>query len=166
MLACLDKLNYDANEQVKTVIDETVEILKSEQREDGLIDGFEGYESASTGLAICGLSAVGIDSQTVENGGISLIKGLLSTANEELDGFPNAFATEQDFRGLLAWRLLAEDKGKCMFDFSDYDMNEANISGAEKCPVVFDVSPADAVVTIDGATELSKNVFDFPFYGV
>ena len=151
---------YDTNEQVKTIIDETVEVLKSEQREDGLIDGFEGYESASTGLAICGLSAVGIDSQTVENGGISLIKGLLSTANDELDGFPNAFATEQGFRGLLAWRLLSEDKGKCMFDFSDYSMKEVNVSGAEKCPVIFDVSPADAVVTIDGATELLKNVFD------
>jgi len=139
---------------------EAVEILKSEQREDGLIDGYEGYEPASTGLAICALSAVGIDADEVKNDGNSLIDGLLSTANEELNAFPNAFATEQGFRGLLAWRLLLENKGKAMYDFSDYPMNEANILGVMHCPVVFSVSPDGVDVTIEGKEAISKNCFD------
>lgn len=150
----------ETNDEIKNILDETVEILKSKQREDGLIDGFEGYEPASTGLAICALSAVGIDSDTVKNSENSLIYGLLSTANEELNGFSNAFATEQGFRGLLAWRLLAQNKGKIMYDFSEYPMNEANVSGIEYCPVVFDVSPRSAEVTIEGIEAFSENCFD------
>lgn len=151
---------YYTRDEVKTVIDETVEILKFEQREDGLIDGFEGYESASTGLAICALSAVGIDSETVKKGEKSLLDGLLSTVSEEHNGFSNAFATEQGFRGLLAWRLIMEESGKTMYDFSNYSMDDANVSGAELCPVVFEVTPGNAVVKIEGKQEFSPNCFD------
>ena len=145
---------------MNAVLEETVEILRGEQREDGLIDGFPGYESASTGLAICGLSAVGVDASEVINGENSLIDGLLSVANEDLGGFPNAFATEQGFRGLLAWCLLRENTGKTMYDFSDSPMAEANVPGAVACPVVFSVSPANAVVTIEGEEAISSNIFD------
>ena len=150
----------ESNEDVKAALDETIDVLKSEQREDGLIDGFEGYEPASTGLAICALSAVGVDADSVKNGEISLVSGLLSASNEDLNGFSNAFATEQAFRGLLAWRLLADNKEKIMYDFSDYPMNEANVSEFEYCPIIFDVSPENAEITIEGKTPVLDNSFD------
>ncbi len=155
-----DKISTVLSSEVSAVLSETIEILKEEQREDGLIDGFEGYEPASTGLAICALSAAGIDADTVKKSENSLIWGLISVANEDLDGFANAFATEQGFRGLIAWRLLAENKGKNMYDFSDYPKSEANVPGIENCPVIFNVSPQNAEVTIDGKEEFSKNCFD------
>ncbi len=150
----------DSNETVKAVLDETIGVLKSEQREDGLIDGFEGYEPASTGLAICALSAAGIDADGVKNGEKSLVSGLISVANEELNGFSNAFATEQAFRGLLAWRLMADNKEKIMYDFSDYSMYEANVSGFEYCPIIFNVSPKNAEITIEGKEPVLNNCFD------
>ena len=145
---------------LSAVIDETIEIIKSEQREDGLIDGFEGYEPASTGLALCAFSAVGIDSSLVKSGENSLISGLISTANQDLTAFPNAFATEQAFRGLLSWRQLIEESGKAMYDFSDFEKNEINLSGFDYCPVIFDVTPSKCIVSIEGVTEISENSFD------
>ena len=151
---------YSTDDEIKDIIDETVVILKGEQRADGLIDGYEGYESASTGLAICALSALGEDAKEVSNGGKNMIAGMLSTASSDKNGFSNAFATEQGFRGLLAWQLLVQNKGKSMYDFSDFDMNEANVSGAEYCPVVFGLSPSNAVVSIGGAKKIRDNCFD------
>jgi len=149
---------YNTSAEIKDIIDETVEILKSEQREDGLIDGYEGYESASTGLAICALSSIGIDSNQTKNGENSLIDGLMSTADEDLSAFANAFATEQGFRGLLSLKLLEQNKR--MYDFFDYPMNEANASWSEKCPVIFSTSPENTTVIIEGKTEKEKNCFD------
>lgn len=151
---------YNTNNDIKALLDETIQILKAEQRADGLIDGFEGYESASTGLAICALSALGEDAKEITNGGNSLIEGMLSTANETMNGFSNAFATEQGFRGFLAWQLLVQNKGKAMYDFSDAPMNEANVSGAENCPVVFNVTPSNGIAVIEGANKISNNCFD------
>lgn len=148
---------YDA---LSALIDETIDIIKSEQREDGLIDGFEGYEPASTGLALCAFSAAGIDPSLVKNGENSLIAGLISTANQDLTAFPNAFATEQAFRGLLSWQLLVEESGKTTYDFSDFDKNEINLSGFENCPVIFDVTPDKCTVSIEGVTPSSENCFD------
>jgi len=152
----------EENQEIEALCNETVEILKSEQRQDGLIDGFEGYESASTGLAICALSALGIDSAAVKalDSDTSLISGLLSTANSEFAGLSNAFATEQGFRGLLSWQLLLENSQKTMYDFSDRSMNEVNMPNVENCPVIFNVTPQSAVVTVNGAEEFSKNSFD------
>ena len=149
---------YETNEEIKSLCDETVQILKSEQRDDGLIDGFEGYESASTGLSICALSSLGIDSSEVKKSEKNLIAGLLSTANYELNGFSNAFATEQGFRGLLAFKLLSEEER--IYNFKDNTMNEANISDIENCPVEFKVIPSNAVVRIDGVEKVKDNLYD------
>ncbi len=151
---------YSTDENVKNAVDEAVEILKGQQREDGLINGPEGYEPASTALAICAFSALGIDSEEIKNGENSLIDGLLSDANADMNGFSNAFATEQGLRGLLAWKLFKENNGKTIYDFSDNPMKEANISDAEYCPVIFTVSPTDADVVVDGKEELKENCFD------
>lgn len=150
----------EEKEEVDALVSESIEIVTGEQREDGLIDGFEGYEPASTGLAICGLSAAGMDASEIKNGENSLLDGLVSVANEDLDGFANAFATEQGFRGLLAWCYFAEDTGKIMYDFSMASMEEANVTGAQHCPIIFEVSPSNATVCIDGVEELSEHVFD------
>lgn len=151
---------YNMREDIKEIIDEAVIILKENQRVDGLIDGFVGYESASTGLAICALSAVGIDSKEIKKAKNSLIDGLILTATEQMDGFPNAFATEQGFRGLLAWKYIAEGIDKAMYDFKDKDMDEANVSGCMLCPVVFDVVPQTAIVKADGVGKIAHNCFD------
>jgi NAD(P)-dependent dehydrogenase (short-subunit alcohol dehydrogenase family) len=55
----------ESDPEVKVAIEESIVIIKTEQREDGLIDGFEGYESASTGLAVWALSAAGEDASFV-----------------------------------------------------------------------------------------------------
>lgn len=159
MIFALSKY-YDENESVKEVVDETVEILKKEQREDGLIDGFEGYEGASTGLAICALSSLKINSEEIKNSDKSLIDGLLSTQNKDKNGFANAFATEQGFRGLLSWRLSLLNNENSMYDFSNNPMNELNITGVKNCPVIFDVNLIDASVKIEGENEVLKNTFD------
>ncbi len=152
--------DYGTNAEVESVVDESISILLAKQREDGVIDGFEGYEPASTGLAICALSAIGYDAQMLINGGKNMMEGLLLLANEEYNGFSNAFATEQSFRGLLAWELLRENSDKPMYDFSDAPMHEANMSPAQNCPVVFDVTPSAAKVFIDGAIEYADNCYD------
>lgn len=148
---------YGTTDEIRT----SVEILKQEQRDDGLIDGFPGYESASTGLAICALSSLGIDSSEVKKSEKSLIMGLLSTANDELNGFSNAFATEQGFRGLLAFELLSDEER--VYNFKENPMNEANISDVKNCPVEFKVIPSNAIVSIDGVEKTKDNLYDLEF---
>ena len=107
---------YAENEEVKTVVDETVTIIKASQNENGLISN-----APSTGLAIAAMSAIGAAAEDIE----SLISGLMGEATPEADGFLpiiNSFGTEQGFRGLIAYKL--RDSGKSMFDFSDYPKNE------------------------------------------
>ncbi len=110
---------YDA---AKDAIDEAVTVLLGEQREDGLIDGLPGYESASTALAICALSALDYDVTEITKGGDSLMAGLISDANEDMTALSNAFATEQGFRALLAWKM----QGEGVYDFSDFPKDEAH----------------------------------------
>ena len=125
VIASLAPYYNDNNDKLKTAVDDAVEILKGEQREDGLIDGYEGCEAASTALAIWGLSNLGIDSAQVIKGEKSLIDGLIE------EGFSNAFAKEQGLRGLLAWKLLMDGTGKKLYDFSEYPMNAVNAPSAD-----------------------------------
>lgn len=148
------------NGVVIAALSDALEVLRAEQREDGLIDGFPDYEAASTGLALCSFSAMGIDSYTVSNGENNLIDGLMSTADDNLEHFPNAFAMEQGFRGLLAHRLLLEDADKTIYDFSDMPMEEANVSGAQYCPVIFDINTSKGNAEIEGVDALYDNCFD------
>ena len=149
------------DEDIDALCAETIEILKAEQREDGLIDGFPGCEPAATGLAICAISSLGFDPYEIKNGDKSLIDGLLSVANPELDGFPDEFSTEQGFRGLLSL-YLSENKGDIMYDFRDYPFVELNVSNIEYCPVIFDVTPASAKVLVDGVEFSENNCYDLP----
>ncbi|MBR6646035.1 MAG: S-layer homology domain-containing protein [Clostridia bacterium] len=152
----------DSNLEVLTAIEESVAIVKGEQREDGLIDGFEGYEAASTALAIWALSETGEDADAVICGENSLIDGLLSVSSEENNGFPNAFATEQGFRGLLAWHLLKNEIDRDLYDFSNCSEDEVNFTGVNYCPVRFDISPYNAKISINGGEQMANHIFDLP----
>ncbi len=149
---------YDSSD-VKAAIEDAIEIIKINQRDDGLISGPEDFEAASTGLAICAFSALGEDVMDIAKGEFNLIDGIMSTVNEEGNSFSNAFATEQGFRGLLGWMMLDERK---VYDFSDYEKEKLNLSDTEFCPVKFVVSPRSAKVIIKDVVEIDNNMFDLP----
>lgn len=151
---------YDLNDEIKELCNEAVEVLKAEQREDGLIDGYPGFEPASTALAICALSSLGIDSYEIKNGGKNLLEGLLSVATPDLDAFPDAFATEQGFRALLSLLLIQENDGKIIYDFRDHPINGLNISSVQYCPVIFDVTPKDAEIIVEGTEKTTDKYYD------
>ncbi len=101
---------YDMDSDVRSVIDESIEIVRSKQDDTGLIDN-----AASTALAIIAYAALGMDTD-------ELVAGLMTQVNETYDGFEpmkNSFSTEEGWRALLANELAK--KGKRMFDFSGYD---------------------------------------------
>jgi len=152
----------EENPEVSAVIEESLEIVKGEMRDDGLIDGAEGYEAASTALAIWAFSEAGIDSTEVVSGEKSLIDGLLSVQNEEGNGFTNAFATEQGFRSLLGWHMLTEQNKREIYNFSDNEEKEINLTGAAFCPVVFEIFPDDAEISIENGETVGDNIYDFP----
>ena len=112
---------YDTNDEIASLIDETIEIVKNYQGENGSMGN-----AASTGLAIAGLASVGIDPETVTKNGNDLIYGLMMDSNDSFDGFEpsyNTFSTEQGMRGLVAWKLF--EMGKYIYDFSEYPTEEA-----------------------------------------
>ncbi len=109
---------YESNADVRAVIDETISMVIEMQMENGLINSMGA--AASTGIAMVGFSALGIDSETVKNNGNSLIDGLMAELYSTFDGFlpsDNTFSTEQGFRGLLAWQMFKN--GMTMYDFSN-----------------------------------------------
>jgi hypothetical protein len=112
---------YDTNNDVKTALLEAADLIKAEQNGSGAINN-EWGPAESTGLAIMGLSAIGIDPETVQTDGNSLIDGLVTLKNSNSDGFvSSSFATEQGLRGLIAWKM--SKAGKIIYDFSTYPKN-------------------------------------------
>ncbi len=111
----------DTNPDIAALVEETANLIKDYQGSNGSMGN-----AASTGLAIAGLSAVGINPETVLKDGKSLVDGLMSQSNGAFDGFlpeDNSFSTEQGLRGLCAWKLW--DSDKMIYDFKDYPQNEA-----------------------------------------
>ncbi len=112
---------YSTDGEVAALIEETVGLVKSYQDENGSMGN-----AASTGIAIAGLTSVGVDPESVIKNGKNLIDGLMYQSNAEFDGFKpidSSFATEQGLRGLIAWKLFAE--GKYIYDFAENPKNEA-----------------------------------------
>lgn len=141
---------YETNNSVKEAIDETIPIITALQEDSGIIGN-----AASSGLAIAALSAIGTDSIDIIKNEKTLIDGLLTEVSENLDGFmpmTNTFSTEQGFRGLVGLQLLDSNIEKRVYDFAGYPMNPARQSTEEVCTVVFQTTPADAIVEIDGLT--------------
>ena len=146
---------YNTNVQVKNAIDETLPIVTSFQNETGLISN-----AASHGLAMAAFSAPEIDNHSVISNGNDMFAGLMTEATPENDGFEpsyNSFSTEQGFRGILSTMLPA---GTRIYDFANYPYNQAVATWAEFAPVTFEVTPADAVVTINDVLPVANNKFD------
>lgn len=121
---------YDTNDDVKNAVQDAIDLIKSKQGDSGAMQSLDwetfGWidSAASTGLAIAGLSAVGINPETVKKNGKSLIDGLIGLKNTENNGFSaSSFDTEQGLRGLIAWQMSKKDKR--IFDFSEYPRNGA-----------------------------------------
>lgn len=159
------KSYYAESEDIKTAIDEAIELFKPEQSQTGAILSFGADSAASTGLAIAALCSVGQNPEEFKNGENSLVSGLLGQASENLDGFlpiENSFSTEQALRGLLAYTIYKNESEFSLFDFKDNPMNEAFASWSENCPVAFDVTPEDAKVLVDNETPESNGKYDLP----
>lgn len=151
---------YSTNNNVKSVVDETVDLVKDEQDGNGSIGN-----AASSGLALAALSSVGIDGEDVKCGEKSLIFGLMTQVSDTKDGFlpvSNSFSTEQGFRGLVAWQLLKQNTGKTIFDFSGNEKKTAMATWGDFCPVTFNVVPEDASVVIEGKEPVYTNRYDLP----
>ncbi|MBR5708673.1 MAG: S-layer homology domain-containing protein [Oscillospiraceae bacterium] len=106
---------------VKAAVDEGVEALKAAQVENGAIGGYTGSADAcSTGLAMAGLAAIGVDPSTfVNEAGKSLLDGIVTLAGEDkasLNPTSSSYATEQGFRGLVA-AAGAQDRSYKIYDF-------------------------------------------------
>ena len=151
---------YNTNADVKAAVDETVDIIKSTQADNGLFGN-----AATSGLVLTAFSALGIDGQTVsKDGGKNLIDGLMTQVTEAEDGFvpaSNSFSTEQGMRGLVAWQLLLNGKGRS-FDFSKNPKNEAQATWGENCPVTFHTIPEGATVVVEGKDQVAQNQYDLP----
>ena len=120
---------YNENDDIKTVVDQAIDIIKAKQETDGSMSN-----AASTGLVIAGLSAMGIDTENVLKEENNLIDGLMLFATEYKNGFipaDSTFSTEQGFRGLLGWQMLKNDKGIDVYNFKGYPMNEAKATVSE-----------------------------------
>ncbi|MBO4898359.1 MAG: Ig-like domain-containing protein [Clostridia bacterium] len=155
MLLALSPL-YDTNEEVKAAADETIEMMKNAQYDDGSFGN-----ASSTGLAVAALSAYGINCSELKKEDMSALEGLAINATDTLDGFnpaSNSFGTEQGFRGLVANQL----SGSSIYDFSDNPKNTAQATWGENCPVTFVVTPDTAEITVECQDAVSDGKYDLP----
>lgn len=146
-------------EDVKSEIDETVTIITGLQDDTGIISN-----AASTGLTMAALSAIGINPAEIIKGEKTVIDGLLTQVSNTFDGFKpttNTFSTEQGFRGLLAWQILENDGDYRVYDFAEFPYEPA-YETPDTCTVSFDITPEDAVVTVDGFTADENGKFLLP----
>ncbi|MBR4657019.1 MAG: S-layer homology domain-containing protein [Oscillospiraceae bacterium] len=143
---------------VAAAIQEAVGVLRSLQSDDGSVGN-----AASTGLAIAGLVAAGIDPKEFKSSaGKSLADGLLVNVSDTGDGFKptsNSYSTEQGFRGLVA---LAHEPGYRIYDFKAQATSPAAATAQD---VVFSLIPGEASVTVTGAdgsvmTQTGRNSYN------
>ncbi len=126
---------YYSEADVKEALDTAAAAVEEAQQEDGSLGN-----AASTGLAMAGLAAMGIDPAGVKTAedGRSLADGMLAFAGSDGASLGNSFDTEQGFRGLVA---LANVGGR-LYDFSG---NISNREPAAATPeAAFTDVPADA----------------------
>lgn len=122
---------YNSNGDIKTALDEAVDLVIGLQSDSGAIkcvtDWYNmtwGDSTASTGLAIAGLSAIGKAPETIIKSGNSIINGLMSRKTAEGNALlTNQMDTEQGLRGLVEWKL--SKVGKRIYDFTGYENNIA-----------------------------------------
>lgn len=117
VLAALAAL-YETDDQAREVVDTILSALPGEMDETGSF----GNANADA-MVIIGLIALGRDPwELTAPSGASVVDGLLSNVNETDDGFlyagePNALATEQGFRALVALALFDGQGPYHIYDF-------------------------------------------------
>lgn len=154
---------YDNESSIKTALDEAVAAVKTKQSADGSIS----QNANSTGLVLAAFAAVGEDCAAVKAEGSdkSLVDGLMTQVSATNDGFKygsntanNVAATEQGFRGLVAWQLMQKAQGKAqVYDFADLPAAPATAQ-ATNCPVRFNLVPAGAKVTVKQGSATVKPI--------
>ena len=131
--------DYETDSGVKTALDDAIAAVKAWQQEDGSIASSFGPSAASTGLAIAGFNALGLDPHTIKNGDNSLIDGLLTFAIKGGTSLGSDLDTEQGFRGLVA---MAKGTG-----FVTYTYDTASLQPAADLSipsVTFNIQPSNA----------------------
>ncbi len=132
---------YTDEPSVRELIDDSVLKIKECQTPDGYINSFG--PAASTGLAIAGLSAIGMDALEIKSENKNLLDGLLSFVTDDNDGFwpaENSFSSEQGLRGLLAYKAFLN--GEKIYDFSNENLK----------PIPKEKKPSDATSNVSGNT--------------
>lgn len=109
---------YGSDSGVKAALDDAINAVKTAQLPNGSVDG----NPSSTGLAIAGFTALGLDPHEIKNGEKSLIDGLLTFAQNDGTSLGSAVYTEQGFRGLVA---AAKGKGYTTYAFDTADLKPA-----------------------------------------
>ncbi len=131
--------DYETDSGVKAALDDAIAAVKAWQLEDGSIASSFGPSAASTGLAIAGFNALGLDPHTIKNGDNSLIDGLLTFAIKGGTSLGSDLDTEQGFRGLVA---MAKGTG-----FVTYTYDTASLQPAADLSipsVTFNIQPSNA----------------------
>lgn len=132
---------YSSNSKVKAALDDAIKTVKGVQLEDGCIPGWSGdSDAASTGLAIAGFTALGMDPHEIKNGDKNLIDGLLAIAAKyNGTSLGGSAYDEQGFRGLIA---AAKGKG-----YTTYAFDTSNLQPAADLSlpyVAFNIQPDNA----------------------
>ena len=135
---------YGADSDVKAALDAAAEAVRGAQLPDGSIGNFGAPNAASTGLAIAGFTAIGLDPHEIKNGENSLIDGLLTiAANCGGANLGSPLDTEQGFRGLVA---AAKGAGFVTYTFDTAGLEPAADLSAPS--VTFNIQPDDAEATL------------------
>jgi uncharacterized repeat protein (TIGR02543 family) len=133
---------YSTNADARSVIDKAIAGLSDLQGANGSFG-----DPNSDAMIIIALVSMGIDPETDSRfmkNGISLVNGLLSYANDALDGFlyygtENALATEQSFRALIA----AAQFQKTGAAINIYDFNAKKTEALRATGESSDTKPSD-----------------------
>lgn len=137
---------YSSNSQVREVLDRTVEAIAAGQEASGATGN-----AASTGLTVAGMAALGKNPCEIRHSetGNSLVDGLVSLANDSMDGFEGDFSNEQGMRGLIAIAGAKSGESYRLYDFSNGEKKPAvSTVGAENCLVKFAVVPGAAQIQV------------------
>ena len=155
---------YDTSANAKLVIDTILAHIPEFMNSNGSL----GNANADA-MMIIGLIAVGRDPHTMKAAsGASLVDGLLSAVAENGDGFlyagkPNAMATEQGFRALIALEMFGKNAVN-IYDFSKNPVQPGQATGSIDPEIYHVTALIDAIptpVTLDSAQAIHNARFAY-----
>lgn len=158
---------YDTFDYVKETVDKAVERLSEKQDADGGYSSWGSANSCSCAQVICGLSALGIDSDTdsrfIKNGK-SLLDATLAYYNADDKMFKNklsdtegaAYANVQVLYALTAYDMMCNQKGR-LYDMTGVQSYVYRIENAKEATCseegyTGDVISEDGIILKKGST--------------